>query len=68
MKKIDYFASRTAVIVTWMVFVSQCIVEVLGARKPGYEWVFIASGCAFTASLLWAIGCILWNALRSKHD
>ena len=67
MKRIDYFWPRTAVQVTGMVFVVQAITEVLATRKPEYEWVFLASACAFAASVLWTIGCIVWNAwLRGK--
>ena len=66
MKKIDYFVPRRAVVITGIAFVSLCIFEMLGTREPGYEWVFTASTCAFAASVLWAIGCIVWNAWRSK--
>ena len=66
MKKIDYFFPRAAVIITWMMFVSECATEMLGTRKPGYEWVFTASACAFAGSMTWAIGCIVLNAWRSE--
>ena len=66
MKKIDYFFPRSAVVITGVAFVSLCISEMLGALEPGYEWVFIASGCAFAGSMTWAIGCIVLNAWRSK--
>jgi len=66
MKKIDYFFPRSAVIITGIPFVSICSSEMLGTLKPGYEWALTAWACAFAASLLWAIGCIVLNALRSK--
>ena len=67
MKSIDYFWPRTAAQITGIVFVVQAITEVLATRKPGHEWVFFASACAFAASVLSTIGCIVWNAwLRGK--
>ena len=66
MKRIDYFWPGTAAQITSIVFVVQAITEVVGTHKPGYEWVFLASSCVFAASVLWLIGCIVWNAyLRS---
>jgi hypothetical protein len=66
MKKIDYFFPRNAVVLTGVTFVSICISEMQGKIYPGYEWGLIASAGAFAASVLWAIGCIVWNAWRSK--
>jgi hypothetical protein len=73
MRKIDYFVPRRAVVITGVAFVSLCIFEIilemLGMRAPGYEWIFTAYACAFAASVLWFIGCILlnaWNDWRSK--
>ena len=67
MKKIDYFWPRTAVEVTGIAFAIHFIAGIVGTVKPGYEWVPLAHACAFAASVLWAIGCIVWNAwLRGK--
>ncbi len=66
MKQIDYFFPRNAVIITGIPFVSICISEMLGTLEPGHEWVLTAWAGAFAASVLWAIGCILWNTLRGK--
>ena len=66
MKKIDYFFPRSAVIITGIPFVSICISEMLGTLEPGHEWVLTAWAGAFAASVLWAIGCIVWNAWRSE--
>ena len=65
-KKIDYFWPRTAAQITGIVFVVQTITEMLASRNPEYEWVFLASACAFAASMLWAIACIVWNAWLTR--
>ncbi len=65
MKKINYFWPRAAVKITAIMFAVQCTTEIVGTRKPEYEWVFWASACAFAASALWGVGAVVWNA-RSK--
>jgi hypothetical protein len=55
-------ASKTA-FVTGVTFAGQVIIEIIGARKPGFEWVLPATGVVFAASLLW----VLWVGYREKN-
>jgi hypothetical protein len=67
MKRTDYFWPRISVqIYTGIVFVTQMIVEFLGARLPGFEWVIYACAAAFFASLSYAFLVIIINALLER--
>lgn len=61
-KKYDYFVARALVNITGIVFGSQMIVEMLAARKQGYEWVIYACAGAFVSALLYAATLVVLNA------
>ena len=58
MKRIDYFWPRAIFQITWVVLLTQTIVELLGERKSGYEWVMPACGIAFSISAIWVLSLI----------
>jgi len=57
-------ASKTA-FVTGVTFAGQVIIEIIGARKPGFEWVLPATGVVFAAALIWVLSASLTKK-RSK--
>jgi len=68
MKRIDYFWPRAIFQITWVVLLTQTIVELLGARKSGYEWVMPVCGIAFSISAIWVCFVIVWNAIRARGE
>ena len=70
MKRIDYIWLRAATQISGIVFITQAIIEVIGVRKEGFEWVFPACAFAFAISCTVTILAIVWNAIRARgtHD
>jgi hypothetical protein len=68
MKRIDYFWPRAATQISGIVFISQAIIEVIGVRKEGFEWVFPACAIAFAISCTLTIASIVWNAIRARGE
>jgi hypothetical protein len=68
MKRIDYFWPRAATQISGIVFISQAIIEVIGVRKEGFEWVFSACAIAFAISFALTIASIVWNSIRAKGN
>lgn len=66
MKRIDYFWPRATMEITSILFVSQALVECIGIRKTGYEWVFPLCAILFIASFIWVLFAIVWNAIRAR--
>ena len=68
MKRIDYFWPRAATQISGIVFISQALIEVIGVRKEGFEWVFSACAFAFAISCTVTILAIVWNAIRARGE
>lgn len=63
--KISYHWPRSAVTFTGIILLTQVVTEVIGQRKPGFEWVMPVCGAAFTAAVLWVIAVLVINAHMS---
>lgn len=66
MKHIDYFWPRAVVQVTGIIHIVQLLTEVVGNRKPGFEWVTPASGALFAMAIAWALYAVVVNAIRAR--
>jgi hypothetical protein len=63
----NYFWPRTAMQITSTVLLVQVVGEVLGYRKPGFEWVLPATGGLFAVTCLWALSAVVRNALTKAR-
>jgi hypothetical protein len=68
MRRIDYFWPRAATQISGIVFISQAIIEVIGVRKEGTEWVFLACAIAFAISCTVTILAIIWNTIGARGE
>ena len=68
MKRIDYFLPRAATQITAIIFIVQLLTEVIGNRKPGFEWVLPASGALFVAAVAWTLYAVVLNAIRARSN
>jgi len=68
MKRIDYFWPRAAMQITGIVFWVQLITEVVGNRKPGFEWVLPACALAFGFACGWSVYAVVRNAIRARGN
>jgi succinate dehydrogenase/fumarate reductase cytochrome b subunit len=68
MKRIDYFWPSALTRITGIILLTQSIVEIVGQRKDGYEWVFPLCAWSFVASIAWALFAITWNAIRARGE
>lgn len=66
MKRIDYFLPQAATQITGIIFFAQLLTEVVGNRKPGFEWVTPASGALFAMAIAWTLYAVVVNAIRAK--
>jgi hypothetical protein len=64
---INYFWPRTAMQITSTVLLVQVVGEVLGYRKPGFEWVLPATSGLFAVACLWALSAVVRNALTKAR-
>ena len=64
---INYFWPRTAMQITSTVLLVQIVGEVIGHRKPGFEWVLPATGVLFAVACLWALSAVVRNALAKAR-
>jgi hypothetical protein len=67
MKRIDYFWPRAALQITGIVFFVQLLTEVIGNRKPGFEWVLPVCTAAFVMAFLWVIYALVVNTLQARE-
>lgn len=68
MKRIDYFWPRAATQITGIIFLVQVLTEIVGNRKPGFEWVLPVCGGLFAASVAWALYAVMVNAIRARRQ
>ena len=68
MKRLDYFWPKAATKVTGIVFISQGLTEIIGIRKPEFEWVLPMCGLLFIASILWTLYALVMNAIRAREQ
>lgn len=64
----SYFFARALTTFTGIVFFTQIILNIIGLTsiKEGYEWVILACGTAFVASLIYAGVLIFINAKNRR--
>ncbi len=66
MKRIDYFWPRVAMQITGIPLLVELIQEVVGNRKPGFEWVLQALALAFVVACGWCVYAVVRNAIRAR--
>ncbi len=66
MKRIDYFWPRAATQVTGVIFLVQLLTEVIGNRKPGFEWILPVCGGLFVSAAAWSLYAVVINAIRAR--
>jgi hypothetical protein len=67
MKRIDYFWPRAVLQITGIVFFVQLLTELIGNRKPGFEWVLPVCTAAFVIAFLWVIYALVVNAIQARE-
>lgn len=66
MKRIDYFWPRAATKITGIVFISQVLTEIIGFRKPEFDWVLPMCGLLFMSAIVWTLYAVVVNAIRAR--
>ena len=62
------FWPKAATKVTGIIFLVQLLTEMVGNRKPGFEWVLPACGALFAAALAWTLYAVVVNASRARVE
>ena len=66
--RIDYFWPKAATKVTGIIFFAQLLTEIIGNRKPGFEWVLPMCGSLFASAVAWTLCAVVINATRTRGN
>ena len=68
MKRMDYYWPSFSLKITGIFLIGQLLVEVVGQRKHGYEWVLPLAIFLFSISVVWSICIILYNVQVRENE